>query len=159
MELWRVRKAYRQLAVRLRRSPIAMTDVEQQAEIAVVQMLSEGDRIETELAVLRHTRRSARARLRRLRERLEGMGVLKTRPPSLVRRPDELAAQELHGTLLDGGWHDLASIVVHVQREVLHLDRRIDDTRTRLQRLNDTARALFDHLVRFADSLRGQLVH
>ncbi len=161
MELWRVRKEYRQLAVRLRRSLAQVTLVDL-AEEHVLVMLGLGDRLETELSVLRSARRSARARLRRLRGWLESSGVLKHLPPSLSRRPDELAVAEFAHVLAERGFHEAAALVSHLRRELLHLDGRIDDTRERLQRLSDNSRELFERLrghVRCAAPLAGAESH
>lgn len=161
MELWRVRKEYRQLAVRLRRSLARVVTVDL-AEEHVLVMLGMGDRLETELSVLRHARRSARARLRRLRGWLEGAGVLKNLPPTLSRRPDELAIAELAYVLGERGFHEAAALISHLRRELLHLDGRIADTRERLQRLSDNSRELFERLrghARSASPLAGAEAH
>lgn len=149
MELWRVRKEYRQLAVKLRKAPGEQSPAVNEAESFLLLVLCNGERLETELAVLRHARRSARARLRRLRVWLEGAGILKRHVTNaLVRKVDELASHELHARLLERGFGELAAVLSHVLREVQHLDRRIEDTRVRLERLSDSSRQMYERLLR-----------
>lgn len=148
MELWRVRKEYRQLAVKLRKAVEVQPAVVAGAEAEVLLVLCSGERLETELAVLNHARRSARARLRRMRLLLEGAGVLKDHVTSaLVRRSDTVAALELHDALSRRGFQEVAAVLQQVRGELEHLERRIDDVTLRLGRLSTLSRTLLERLL------------
>lgn len=148
MELWRVRKEYRQLAVKLRKAVSAQPVVVNDAESEVLLVLCNGERLETELAVLNHARRSARARLRRMRVLLEGAGILKDHVTSaLVRRLDSIAGLELHAVLSRRGMHEVAAMLQQIRGELEHLDRRITEVAGRLERLSTLSRSLFERLM------------
>src|SRR3990167_7082296 len=95
MELWQVRKEYRQLAMRLRRRKEPLGFDLELVEERVLAALVLCDRFETELCVLRLARRCARARLRRVRNWVEGSGIFQSIPPTLARKDDEPAADDL----------------------------------------------------------------
>lgn len=148
MELWRVRKEYRQLAVKLRKAVGSQPVVVSGAEADVLLVLCNGERLETELAVLNHTRRSARARLRRMRVLLENAGVLKDHVTSaLVRRSDTVAALELDAALTNRGCSEVATVLKQVRGELEHLERRIEEVAARLERLSSTSRVLLARLL------------
>lgn len=148
MELWRVRKEYRQLAVKLRKAIAAQPEVVSQAEASVLLVLCNGERLETELAVLNHTRRSALARLRRMRVLIEGTGMLKDHVASaLVRRVDLIAALELNAALKLRGFSEVAALLAQVRGEIAHLEKRINEVATRLARLSELSRTLLSQLL------------
>lgn len=147
MELWRVRKEYRQLAVKLRKAAETQPVVVNDAEVQVLLVLCNGERLETELAVLNHTRRSARARLRRMRVLLEGAGILKDHvTTALVRKNDAVAALELHAALTNRGFPEVAAMLEQVRSEIAHLNRRISDVTVRFDRLSAVVNELLERL-------------
>lgn len=135
MELWQVRKEYRLLAMRLRRRKGAVAAHVELAEEQVLSALVLCDRFEVELCVLKLARRCARARLRRLRRWVESSGLYRAMPRPLSRREDEPAADELARGLERKG------IEPHYLRQLLaelsHLDRRLEDSRERLERMTE----------------------
>ncbi len=148
MELWQVRKAYRQAAMRLRRCKEPLGGDLERVEEQVLSVLVLCDRYETELAVLKLARRCSRARLRRLRHWVECSGFLKLLPRPLARKDDEVAADELVRTLEKGGRE--TSYLRQLLDELMHLDRRLEETRERLGRLTAqgvrSVQLLFTHL-------------
>ncbi len=148
MELWQVRKEYRQIAMRLRRRREPIDGHLEEVEEQVLSALVLCDRYETELCVLRLARRCARARLRRLRHWVESSGLFKSVPATLARRDDEPAADELVRTLEKKGRQ--TSYLRQILDELAHLDRRLDDTRERLVRVTAqgvrSLQLLFTHL-------------
>lgn len=139
MDLWQVRKRYRQLGVRLRR--VEGNGLLKQAEEEVVAALLLADRLETELAVLRFARKCAQGRLGRVRAWLEHTALLKDAPCTLFERPDE---PELFLAKL--GAQSLAGVLGQLQLELRSLDRRARETRDRLLRLAESAAAHFARL-------------
>lgn len=148
MELWQVRKGYRQVAMRLRRRKEPLDPHLERVEEQMLSLMVMCDRYETELAVLKLARRCSRARLKRLRHWVECSGFLKLLPRPLARRDDVLAADELVRTLERTGRE--TSYLRQLLDELAHLDRRLEDTRERLVRLTAegmrSLQLLFTHL-------------
>jgi len=148
MELWQVRKEYRQVAMKLRRAKEPIDLHLEHVEEQVLSLLVLVDRLETELCVLKLARRCGRARLRRLRHWVESSGIFKSIPLSLTRKDDQPAADELIKALERKG------LQTHYLRQLLdelaHLDRRLDETRERLTRMTvqvaNSLQLLFTHL-------------
>lgn len=136
MELWKVRKAYRQLAFRLRtrRAPMdgSLENVEERVVVALVLC----DRTETELCVLRLARRCAWARLKRMRKWVEHAGLMKDSPARLARKKDEDTLEDLERELARRGLE--SGHLRQVLDELAHLERRLTETRARLSRLTDS---------------------
>ena len=135
MELWQVRREYRLLAMRLRRRKGLVATHVELVEEQVLSALVRCDRFEVELCVLKLAKRCARARLRRLRRWVESSGLYRTMPRPLSRREDEPAADELAKGLERKG------IEPHYLRQLLaelsHLDRRLEESRERLERTTE----------------------
>ena len=148
MELWQVRKEYRQVAMRLRRRTEPLDGHLEHVEEQVLTALLLCDRYETELCVLKLAKRCARARLRRLRHWLESSAILKSMPHPLTRKEDEPAADELVRTLERKGRE--TNSLRQLLDELTHLDRRLADTRERLGRMTAqgvrSLQLLFTHL-------------
>lgn len=148
MELWQVRKQYRQVAMRLRRSKAPLDEHLERIEEQVLTALAQCDRYETELAVLRLALRCSRARLRRLRNWVECSGLLRALTFSLARKDDEPAADELVDVLEKKGRE--TNHLRQLLDELAHLQRRLVDTKDRLARMTaEGARSLellFTHL-------------
>jgi hypothetical protein len=145
MELWRLKKRYRALAVRLRRAKSRSLAVLKAEELVLVALWL-GDRVETELAVVRCAKRAARGRLRRLRVWLDNAGLLADAPLHLVR-PDDLAALEHfdeHLTLL--GATEATGALQQLRGELRHLEGRITDVGVRLERVAELVAQHLEHL-------------
>ena len=132
MELWQVRKEYRLLAMRLRRRKGGVAAHVELAEEQVLSALVQCDRYEVELCVLKLAKKCARAHLRRMRRWVESAGLYRTMPRPLTRREDEVAADELAKGLERKGIepHYLKQLLA----ELSHLDRRLADSKERLDR-------------------------
>jgi hypothetical protein len=133
MELWQVRKVYRQVAFRLRSKRAPMNHDLERVEERVVVTLALCDRTETELCVLRLARRCAYARLKRLRTWVENAGLMKDSPARLARKKDEDTLEDLERDLLRRGLE--SAYLRQALDEVAHLDRRMEETRARLARI------------------------
>jgi hypothetical protein len=148
MELWQVRKQYRQVAMRLRRSKAPLDEHLERVEEQVITALAQCDRYETELAVLRLALRCSKARLRRMRNWLECSGLLRAMSPSLVRKDDEPAADELVVVLEKRGRE--TNYLRQLLDELAHLQRRLTETKERLGRMTQegtkSLQLLFTHL-------------
>lgn len=150
MELWQVRKGYRQLAFRLRSRRAPMNTELERVEERVVVALALCDRTETELCVLRLARRCAWARMKRLRTWVENAGLMKDSPTRLARKKDEDTLEDLERDLLRRGFD--SAYVRQVLDEVAHLDRRMDETRARLARLVSLAATCLQLLITHAQA-------
>ena len=137
MELWQVKKGYRQLAFRLRSRRAPMSHDLELVEERVVVALALCDRTETELCVLRLARRCAYARLKRLRTWIENAGLMKDSPARLARKKDEDTLEDLERDLVRRGLE--SAYLRQALDEVAHLDRRMDETRARLARITSLA--------------------
>lgn len=159
MELWQVRKEYRQLAFRLRTRRAPMDRYFENVEERVVVALALCDRTETELCVLRLARRCAHARMRRLRTWVENAGLMKDSPPRLARKKDEETLEELERDLARRGLE--SSYLRQALDELAHLERRLDDTRARLGRLTTLAGTCLQLLITHmkVPVVTGQPVH
>ncbi|MFZ5440580.1 MAG: hypothetical protein ACOZQL_11265 [Myxococcota bacterium] len=146
MDLWQVRKRYRQLAARLRR--VEGNGLLREAEQEVVESLLIADRLETELAVLRFTKKCALGRLGRVRAWLEHTSLLKEAPDSLFDAPDE---PELFLSSL--GAAGLASLLGQLQLELKVLEHRSRELQQRLTRLGEVAAG---HYLRLEARLRAE---
>lgn len=148
MELWQVKKEYRQIAAGLRRRKQPIDVYLEQVEEQVLTTIALGDRYETELAVLKLARRCSRARLRRLRQWVEHSGIMRSVPRPLARKQDEAAADDLIRALERKGRE--ASALRQLLVELAHLDRRLEDTRSRLEQMTTLSvqnlQLLFTHL-------------
>ena len=148
MELWQVRKEYRQVAMKLRRAKEPIDAHLEHVEEQVLEALVLCDRFETELCVLKLARRCARARLKRVRRWVECSGIFKSIPPGLSRKEDEPAADELVKALERKGRE--TNYLRQLLEELAHLERRLQDTRDRLERLTvqgvKSLHLLFTHL-------------
>ncbi len=148
MELWQVRKEYRMVAMKLRRDKEPLDPHLEHVEEQVLTALVLCDRFETELCVLKLARRCARARLRRVRHWVECSGIFKSIPPALLRKEDEPAADELVVALNRKGRE--TNYLRQLLDELTHLDRRLLDTRERLERMTlhgvKSLQLLFVHL-------------
>lgn len=133
MELWQVRKEYRLVAMKLRRGAEPLDAHLEHAEEQVLSALVLCDRFETEMCVLKLARRCARARLRRVRHWVECSGIFKLIRPSLARKEDESAADELLKVLEKKGRE--TNYLRQLLDELTHLERRLDETRERLARV------------------------
>jgi DNA repair exonuclease SbcCD ATPase subunit len=160
MELWQVRKEYRQLAMRLRRRREPLDEHLEQIEEQVLSALASCDRYETEVAVLKLAMKCARGRLRRLRHWVECSGLLKSVPLSLARKDDEPAADDLVRTLQRKGRE--TSYLRQLLDELSHLERRLMESRERLSRMTTqgvrSLQLLFTHLSVRSDSSLERLV-
>lgn len=132
MELWQVKKEYRQVAAALRRRKQPMDVDLEQIEEQVLTTVALCDRYETELAVLRLARRCARARLGRLRRWVERAGLMKSVPRPLARKQDEPAVEDLIRALERKGRQ--ARPLRQLLDELTYLDGRLEETRGRLAR-------------------------
>lgn len=144
MELWQVRKEYRLLAMRLRRRKGLVAPHVELAEEQVLSALVLCDRFEVELCVLKLARRCARARLKRLRRWVESSGLYRTMPRPLSRREDEPAADELAKGLEKKGIEP--HYVRQLLAELIHLDRRLFESRERLERMTALGIAALEQL-------------
>lgn len=149
LELWQVRKQYRQVAMRLRRSKGPLDEHLERIEDQVLTALAQCDRYETELAVLRLALRCSRARLRRLRNWVECSGLLRALSvTSLVRKDDEPAVDELACVLEKKGRE--TGHLRQLLDELAHLQRRLTETKDRLSRMTAegtrSLQLLFTHL-------------
>ncbi len=153
MELWQVKRRYRLLAVRLRRLKTTATEV-LQAEEQVLVALLQGDRLETELAVLRMARRCTKARLRRMQVWLGGTVLLLHTPMPLVLGDEGEALDFYEAQLGRVGAAQAVHVAQQLRRELSHLDARQDEVKGRLQRLGSVAGHHLECLVR---SLRAGL--
>lgn len=135
MELWQVKKRYRQVAAKLKRRAVSIETGVQYLEAQVLLTLGLCDRAETELSVLRMARRCAKARLRRLRQWVENAALLKSSPLRLVvHKEDELAAEELERALVRSGANETAQLFRQLRHELAALDERMTEAKMRLNR-------------------------
>ncbi len=156
MDLWRARKRYRQLGLRLRRSK-TRSEALRRAEEQVIVALLLGDRLETERSVLRFARRCAQARLRRLRAWVEGAGLLAEASVPLVRRGDEAAVEDLRRVLGGLGAVDAAAAAHQLLVELSLLDARLADTQARINRVGVVAGQHLEQLLSYLHAGLDQL--
>ena len=139
MELWKAQREYRLLATRLRKSAPAGDVL--QAEEQVLVSLGTGEKLTTELGVLRAALRSTGSRMRKLRQAL-GNSALRHRlgrvlEPSVLS--EALAAQ---------GFHALATLVAGLEHELRHFERRIAEVQARIRRQEALAEEALERLRR-----------
>ncbi len=137
MELWKAQRAYRQLATKLRRA--APVEEVLHAEEHLLVALGTGERMATELSVLRAAQRSTSSRIRKLRVALANSGL--KQQLGRVLEPSALAE-----ALLARGFHELASLVSTVENEVRHFDRRIRELQERITRHEARLAAALENL-------------
>jgi hypothetical protein len=130
MELWKAQREYRLLATRLRKSAPAGDVL--QAEEQVLVSLGTGEKLTTELGVLRAALRSTGSRMRKLRQSLGNSGLKhrlgRVLEPSALS--EALAAQ---------GFYALATLVSGVEHELQHFERRISEVQARITRQESLA--------------------
>lgn len=132
MDLWQVRRRYRQLGARLRR--VEGNGPLKQAEEVVVASLLLADRLETELAVLRFARKCAQGRLGRVQAWLEHTALLKDAPRAVFN-----VAEEAELFLAKLGADSLAAALGQLQLELRTLDHRVSELHARITRLGEVA--------------------
>lgn len=147
MELWQVRKRFRALGLRLRKLK-GRAPALQHAEEQVLVALCLGERLETELSVLRFARRCTEARMRRLRLWLEGTGMLMREGLPLIRRDDLGALADFEALLASMGASDAAAMARQSLVELQSFDARIEDVRVRIARVGVVADQHLAHLER-----------
>ena len=141
MELWQVRRDYRQVAVGLRKRREPMDLYLENLEERILVALALCDRFETEISVLRLAVRCGKARLRRLRRWVESAGLMKDTPLSLGRKTDAAALEEMERGLAQRCRE--STFVRQALEEVAYLEHRLEDTRARLARLGELASDCF----------------
>jgi hypothetical protein len=137
MELWKAQREYRQLATRLRKS--APVNEVLHAEEHLLVALGAGDRLATELSVLRAAQRSTVSRVRKLRAALANSGL--KQQLGRVLEPSAIAE-----ALIARGFHELASLVTSVENEVRHFERRIRELQERITRHEALLATAFENL-------------
>ena len=147
MELWQVRKRFKALGLRLRKRK-GRAPALQQAEEQVLVALCLGERLETELSVLRFARRCTEARMRRLRLWFENTGLLAREGLPLIRRDDLGALTDFEAVLSARGASDAAAMARQSLAEVQSFDARIEDVRVRIARVGVVADQHLAHLER-----------
>jgi len=136
-QLWKAQREYRQLATKLRKTTPAEDVLH--AEEHVLVAIGAGERMATELSVLRAAQRSTVSRVRKLRVALANSGL--RHRLGRVLEPSALAE-----ALISRGFHELASLVTNIENEVRHFERRIRELQERIARHEAQLASAFENL-------------
>lgn len=153
MELFKVKKAYRALARRLRRPGTRSSAGVERAESELLEALLRVERYESEVSVLRFSRRCAHARLSRTLEALDRSALFKDAAEVLARLAPEAAVEAWADTLERRGFD--ATMLREVLAHVRDVEARLEDLEQRLRNSSEYVDPLFQRLLNWvhADGL------
>lgn len=130
MELFQLRRLYRDLAASLRRRKKLEEPSFDALEAQVLDALLRCDRHQTELAMLKATRRCLRGSVTRQRRWLARAAFVRRLSPTLARQTNEAAVAELARLLEARGYP--AAVLQRTLSELTLVDRRLEETQARL---------------------------